>query len=863
MRSDGAWAKLEPGAPPLPLSDHGADVAEVLRRIVGEPAWAERLAVSGGRRLSEQDCERLAALAHLHDLGKTNRGFWSRQFAHMPTVGHTKETAALFYVYRLRDGPGPRRLCALIEHWGCADLFAAVMAHHGRPIEAFADDTGRAARMAIEANKLPAAHWLAGDGYDPLEALARLIDDVEACRPLTFADGPPLPDAPAFVSLVCGLLTLADWLGSDTSLFPVAGPHGAAREPVRAAGTTRAIEGRGLAALATPPCGFDAAFGFPPLGAQRVTDRTDLGAVALIEAETGSGKTEAALWRWLALRRTGVVDGLYFALPTRSAAVQLHGRVQRMLDRVFGEKVVEAVLAVPGYLRAGDAQGQALPGFAVTWPDGDIHDERWAAERPKRFLAARVAVGTIDQALMAGLKLRHAHLRLATLSRSLLVVDEVHASDAFMGEVLAGVLANHRALGGHALLLSATLTAQARERLLGSTPAAVALSQALAVPYPAISGSERSPVRVEQNRRTEKCVAMELWPAIDDAAAVAERAIAAARTGGSVLVLRNSVAGAVAVAVAVEAAAPGLAFRVSGVPTLHHGRFAPGDRRLLDDAVGEAFGRGRDARGRVLCGTQTLEQSLDIDADLLITDLAPIDVVLQRIGRLHRHERSDRGPHATARAIVLVPAERDLSAYFRRVPDRHGLGPQKDGKGVYPDLLVLEATLRLIEANPVVAIPADNRRLVEGALHPDVAEALKRQLGPDWMNHANQQAGIAIYERGLARDWALDVTRHFGELVFPDNDEAVATRLGTRDRLVLFEPPFSGPFGQGVDRLTVPGWMAGGIAAGAMPEEIVTGRDGTSFRLGERRLHYGRFGLQERNGRPGKTGTATSATHRH
>jgi len=821
----------------LPLVDHGADVAAVLQEVLNNTAWADRLAAAAGRALTTQDAARLEVLADLHDLGKCNRGFWGRQVAASPRVGHTNVTAALF-APALADRPVVRALSAAIRDWGCEELFVAIMAHHGLPLESYSAEIDSRDRKNADR-----AHWRGDSAYDPLRELERLLADARRRRPSAFDHAPALPSSPAFVALVGGLVTLADWLGSDTALFPVAGPHFAEREGLRDISAPRAVTARGLVRVATRAASFEALFGFPPRGVQCDSNRLDLGPIALIEAETGSGKTEAALWRWLALRHAGQVDGLYFALPTRSAAVQLHARVNRLLSVAF-DTSVEAVLAVPGYLRAGDADGQALPDFAVTWSDGGNRDARWAAEAPKRFLAARVAVGTIDQVLLSGLQVRHAHFRAAMLARSLLVVDEVHASDAFMGEVLRGVLRNHLVLGGQALLLSATLGAEARARLLGPFGDGDVLDRAAAeaMAYPAISGSDAAPIGVATTAGPSKRVHVDLIPTIDDADAIAVRAIAAAEAGASVLVVRNSVAGAVVVARAVERLAPALAFRVAGVATLHHGRFAPGDRRLLDAAVGEAFGKNRNATGRILCGTQTLEQSLDIDADLLITDLAPVDVLLQRIGRLHRHARTDRGAFREAQAVVLVPGERDLSRYFGRIANRHGLGPLKTGGGVYPDLLVLEATWRLFEARGDVVIPRDNRALVEGALHPDVLAALADALGTDWLNHGARQSGIASAERGLARQHGLDLRLPFSKLLFPV-DKMVATRLGGRDRVVDFALPPTGPFGQPVARLTVPQWMAEGIGGDVEASDVKPTKDGFTFVLEQNLFDYGRFGL--------------------
>jgi CRISPR-associated endonuclease/helicase Cas3 len=206
--------------------------------------------------------------------------------------------------------------------------------------------------------------------------------------------------------------------------------------------------------------GFEELFGFPAADFQADTAATDLGPVVVVEAETGSGKTEAALWRFAELFKLGAVDALMFALPTRTAATQIEARVRRFIEVLFPDSDLRlnTVLAVPGYVRADgeDAVG-LLPGFETLWPDSEDEaaaHRRWAAENPKRFLAAAVVAGTIDQALLSGLSTRH--LRGAALLRALLVVDEVHASDVYMSTLLTGILRRHTHSGGHAVLLSAT-----------------------------------------------------------------------------------------------------------------------------------------------------------------------------------------------------------------------------------------------------------------------------------------------------------------------------------------------------------------------------------------------------------------------
>ncbi|MFD1035447.1 CRISPR-associated helicase Cas3' [Sphingomonas hankookensis] len=828
----GPWAKLirdddRQAIAALPLVDHCLDVGAAGEAVVR--AWAAPLAAAG-RVLTEQDVARLVVLIALHDLGKANRGFQARIDPKVREyVGHTGVVAALLTHSKLRQTPAAVSMLAMLEDWGATEHFAGVMAHHGRPLVEFGEDV-----TSTDWTK-HTRQWMPKADGDPAAAVLLLLEAVRERWPLAWEAGPALPDAPRFVALFAGLVTLADWLGSDEQRFPIDGPYGAARDALRAEQVAAAAQARGFLPLDTPPGDFEGALGFAPFAFQSAAARGDLGPVALIEAETGSGKTEAALWRWLELRRRGEVDGLFFALPTRSAAVQLHKRVNDILQTVWGAGELEAVLAVPGYLKAGATTGQALPGFAVRWDDGAAGDERWAAERANRFLAARVAVGTIDQALLGVLPVKHALFRAGVLTRSLLVVDEVHASDAYMTGLLERLLDHHVAAGGRALLLSATLGAAARGRLLGQP--VPSLAEAVGVPYPALSGRDAPPVAAE-GRSGSKPVRIEVAPIIDDTDSIAARAVEAARAGAAVLVVRNSVRGAIAVAQAVAAQGDDVAFKVAGVATLHHGRFAPVDRKRLDEAVTLAFGKGRAAGGRVLVGTQTLEQSLDIDADLLITDLAPIDVLLQRIGRLHRHARDNRGGFAQARAIVLRPAERDLAALLARKAALHGLGGGAD-RSPYPNLIQLEATLQRIEATPDIVIPRDNRRLVEEALHPEVLAAVAAAGSAAWAGHGHALSGGATAERQTAEQVALDFTQRFTAMRPFDREETVATRLGVRDLLIDLPQPLAGPFGGAIERMAIPGWLVSGRGGDAV--ETV---DAQRFRLGDREFRYDQWGLQ-------------------
>ncbi|MEH3100974.1 CRISPR-associated helicase Cas3' [Sphingomonas adhaesiva] len=831
MREPVTWAKLERDGEgrvvaALPLIDHCLDVAAAFAAIL--PAWMDALTAAAGRVPTAQDIARLTVLAALHDLGKANRGFQARRDARVrPIVGHTGAVAALVKHSALIGTAAGTALRDMFVAWGSYQHFAAALAHHGRPLEEFY------AEAPSDRWSRHYPQWVTGDDGDPAAEVMRLIEVVRARWPLAWEEGPPLPDAARFVALFAGLVTLADWVGSDTTRFPVAAPHGAEREALRVAAAADAVVARGLAPLETPPGDFLDAFGNPAYGFQAAAAAPDWGAVALIEAETGSGKTEAALWRWLEMRRRGEVDGLFFALPTRAAAVQLHARVNTVIGRVWGDDAPPAILAVPGYLRAGDATGQALPGFAVRWDAGDDAappDARWAAERANRFLAARVAVGTIDQALLAALPVKHALFRASVLARSLLVVDEVHASDAYMTGLLERLLTHHVAVGGRALLLSATLGGEARARLLKARPPS--LEEAVVQPYPALSGQGVAPRAAAGSARSKR-VTVETAGLIADAPAIAARAVAAARAGAAVLVVRNTVDGAVAVARAVAAMAGELAFAIDGVATVHHGRFAAEDRKRLDEAVSDTFGKGRGAGGRVLVGTQTLEQSLDIDADLLIADLAPMDVLLQRIGRLHRHDRDDRGAFSEARVVVLRPAVRDLGLLLEGKGARHGLGGY-----VYPNVTQLEATLALLEREACITIPQDNRRLVEQALHREALKTVARERGAAWVNRLNADRGGESAKGDSAKIAALDLSLRFTHLTFREDEDAL-TRLGARDLLIDLPAPLAGPFGSPVTQVTIPGWMSHRISGDAVARV-----DERRFTLGDWTFVYDQWGLR-------------------
>lgn len=837
-----AWGKLSKNNDKWhSLVGHSIDVASSFEALLSTKAYRSRLSSALGRMATSGDIARLCYLAFIHDIGKASPGFRFKLEESKP-VGHIKEILWLLNKDRSKsstavfEGLFSKLFSAMDTHAGddADHLVMATFAHHGTPFHI--DDLGN-----------HSAAWNPRPGYDASATITEIATLGHELYSQGFSEpsGPVLSQVSHFFA---GLLQLADWLGSDQRVFEFwNGVDDTSRPEWARSAASEAIKRFGIdpsdhrSARAGGRPTIERTLGVENLHSAQRETMLSSGRLAILEAETGSGKTEAALARFFELFDQGAVDSLYFALPTRVAAKEIHQRVCKAVDRGFPPGSCPPVLlAIPGQVKMDGLVGLPQPDFGFSWEDDREHPEFWAAEHSKRFLAASIAVGTIDQILLGALRIKHSHMRAAAALRSLVVIDEVHASDTYMTEILDQWLQNHLASGGYALLLSATLGGQLRSRLLGR-PTAPTLAEAIATPYPLLSTQTAENPIAASNR--SKDVRVEPVVAMHSPDIIARMAISAASVGARVLVIRNTVAGAIAVMNEVMGHGAGrdLIWRVNGRPAMHHSRFSSGDRSLLDSEVQNVMGRNAPARGVIVIGTQTLEQSLDIDADLLITDLCPMDVLLQRIGRLHRHFRIDRlSDYSRARVILLIPDQADFDELAKK--PAHGLGVA-DWGGVYPDLFVTMKTLEALTETPEISIPRDNRRLVEMALHPESVEGLARSLLhiPIWSAHYSMVRGKKVAAARAGRDAIYSHQTPFSDVKFV-RDERIAARLGAMDRMVSAgDTP--GPFAVPMGDLKVPHFLAYGIgdkpivaistdAEGAISVKI----DGKDFRYDERGL---------------------------
>ena len=853
------------------LEHHLADVGAVMNTLLQLPALRRATAKAGNlHQLESSDTDRLCVFAALHDIGKVNLAFQAKskpRGQRGTTASHTQDMMQLL---NGEDIENQENLLAAIEwlneamkNWDrnggdtFCSLFIAALSHHGKPEEL---KNGRAARPR---------HWHDHEGEygtAPFEKIREIARYIQEWYPDAFdGNARPLPQKPELQHHFLGLLMLADWIGSDTRWFKFKPEPD--REYYRNTAlpqAEKALAAIGLDTRNQPMPGQPATLGeiagkpgVQPNAVQRAVTEVDTKeSVVVIESETGSGKTEAALLRFQQMKRAGLVDGLYFALPTRAAATQLHRRITGAIRRIMSQSKVEPVLAIPSYIRAGEHEGTLMPRYRVHWEDHPDEGNRWAAETAKRFLAAQIAVGTIDQAMLSVMQTKHAHMRAACLSRNLLVIDEVHASDTYMQGITQALVRNHTTKGGYTLLMSATLGSSARSVYLEQSQPDP--ENAELTPYPSIS-TRNATVDTGDNNRQKK-VSIRTMPTGQTPHHVAQEALRAQQAGAQVLIIRNTVRLAVETAEELESKCDQPAstmMTVNGKPVPHHSRFAAEDRKLLDEAAESALSSDGPRKGTVVIGTQTLEQSLDIDADYLITDLCPMDVLLQRIGRLHRRPGTERPhQHREPQCMILMPEEKTTTLITGR--STTGLGPQGN---VYRDLRIIEATRRQIDRKQVWEIPDMNRELVEESTHPERLREIVDEDPEAWNSHHNSMEGTAHADKTAAKNMLVRWDKPFYDPVEENNPEVLfkvdqaMTRLADPSIELEFPPGTKGPFGTEISKISIPSWMIGEEAADLEENQAIimeSDPDQTKFKTATgKEFIYTRMGLRQPNNRSG------------
>ena len=751
------WGKARP------TSDATTGFHPALLHCIDVAAAAEALREEGFARGLGKLTPALAFLAGLHDIGKFTRGFqqicpelWpAGTFGEISPVSSPRHDTTGYWLLRLHcgsvldavfPGTGPQARAALLQ---------AIGGHHGSPpiLPPDQDDdpypTGLCPKSAAAAKSV--AETLAVLFQPP--AIAS-ISTAEACH-LSWR--------------LAGVVTLADWLGSG-SHFPYFDTSGGInldiyfREHAMPHARAALVEAGLRAAKGRPFGGVRGLFPkiITPSPSQAWAEKVDLGTgpiMALIEDVTGSGKTEAALTLAHRLIANQLADGLFVALPTMATAGAMFERLADSYRGLFTHDTVPSLAMAHGRAKLDVRFTETILPDSVGF---DVSDQAissssqctaWLADGGRKALLAQVGVGTVDQALLAVLPVRHAALRQLGLARKVLIVDEVHAYDHYMRMELAALLRMHASGGGSAILLSATLTQALRGQLLAAFTDGLGASktEVTSKDYPLVtlasaSGLTEAPCLMRDNFARVIPVRR-----LEDASRAVLAIAEAVAQGAAVAWIRNTVDDAIAGQEELS---------IAGVnATVFHARFAMADRLRIESLVLGQFGKASTSRAGAIVATQVIEMSLDLDFDLIVTDMAPADMVIQRAGRLWRHpDRKDR-PAFMAPELLLVgpdPVSDPLSNWLSAA--------LPGTAAIYPAPLVWRSARALLQAG-VIDTPGNVRALVEAAYDeagsiPDGLErAEQKRVADRYTATALAQMNVLSFEKGystVAGAWGSD-----------------------------------------------------------------------------------------------------------
>ncbi|NLD52368.1 MAG: CRISPR-associated helicase Cas3' [Clostridiales bacterium] len=716
----------------LPLTQHLTDSAGIAKKLWNR--WLSpgaQKAIETGLSAPEEACALLVFLAAAHDIGKATPVFQAKH-AFPPNeldqwISENLSYAGLPmkpYEEFLGRERTPHALATyqLLVRDGCHRNVAVILgAHHGKPpdkitvmdctIQAYADhyhmeEAGRETWTAAQRELIAFALDLAG-----FASLSEL----------------PVPSMTAQV-LLSGLVVMADWIASNERYFPYFRPEDTLAECSDAQRLSIAWDRLDLPPSSWIPAGYTPdfpfykeRFGFAAPNAMQadvldVVENICQPGLLILEAPMGMGKTEAALAAAEMFAAASGRTGVFFALPTQATSNAIF---PRLLDWTKG-------LDCGGRYSVNLAHGKAQfnddfrhlfeGGVNVGGEEEDAAVVQWF-EGSKKSLLADFVVGTVDQLLMAALRQKHVMLRHLGLGNKVVIIDECHAYDAYMSSYLAMAL---RWLGAYrvpVIVLSATLPTEKRRMLMeayldrqflhkiSGDLLAQAQNTMPSVPewvdnqgYPVITWSDGE--KVGQHVVSDGGPQREVSIQYIEESVLGERLQELLSRGGCAGVMVNTVRRAQDKAEELRAI-----FGKEAV-TLVHAQFLTPERAEAEKELLQHLGKHSGNEWRVVphivVGTQVIEQSLDIDFDVLITDLCPMDLLLQRIGRLHRHTRKRPPRLHTATCHVLGALEEEF---------------QKGSEAVYGRYLLMRARALLPDS---MIMPRDIPTLVQAAYNERV-----------------------------------------------------------------------------------------------------------------------------------------------
>ena len=547
---------------------------------------------------------------------------------------------------------------------------------------------------------------------------------------------PPIPHPPKddslniFLTLFSGLTSVADWLGSrdDDEAFPLVKEVLTTREYAK---RSKAQAKRVLSDLGwigwkpnETTLDFETMFRYlddkieiKPRSVQQqiinLTRNLTTPSLTIIEAPTGIGKTEIAFYMADMLLQEHNGRGLYIAMPTQATSNQMFERTQEFLKQRYPQNIVNLQLAHGQAAFDEHVHAISLRTIGDDRKDGRVVAMSWFNERSKRTLLAPFGVGTVDQTLMSVLQTKHFFVRLLGLSHKTVIFDEIHAYDTYMSTLFVQLLQWLRAIGTSVIMLSATLPAETRRKFIyaytGELPQ-------LDNHYPAITIA--SPDTLAQIHPLSPPADLTLGIHWLEADKQVEHILSLAEQGGCIAVICNTVGRSQSIFRQLLDARKNEKLDIERDNLiLFHARFPPIWRNETEEEAKRLFGKPQKEKSgklvdyrpkkgpAIIVATQVIEQSLDLDFDAMITDLAPIDLLLQRAGRLHRHKIRNENRHGHSRQLTIIQPELDDQSIPHFGSDEY----------IYESYVLLRTyrTLRQFIENDCITLPKQTIDLIE------------------------------------------------------------------------------------------------------------------------------------------------------
>ena len=724
-----------------PLILHMLDVAASADAILAREPESTRSRMAACLGMDWVDARPwLLLVVACHDLGKACPGFqckWLDMTGLQPTRSPNTEINHAFVsqialTELLRERDWPDTLAELVaDAMGC---------HHGNRASPITLNDLEGNRRAI--------------GKDDWAQIRRGLVEalLEVFKPLKIPTKQALT-GPDFM-LLSGLTSFADWIGSNEDWFSFGTLQDCddlegwfQKRRVLAEQALDAIGWEPRTPLSLESKSFEQVFKFAPRPLQQaVSDvMADLKtpAILLVEAPMGEGKTEAAFFAHLELQRRFGHRGLYVALPTKATGNAMFKRTLKFLRDQGSDRKLDLQLLHGGTMLNDTFQNLRLSGIHDSNLGGEVRAGEWFTNK-KRALLSEYGVGTVDQALLPILPVRHNFVRMWGLANRVVVFDEIHAYDAYTGTLLVHLLRWLLALGSSVVLLSATLPPSIREALAkavgGKLPGQEEAYPRLSVFSPGVTVAQKH-FEADPARR----LTLKLQGISADLPSIRSTLEEHLANGGMGLALVNTVQRAQDLYRLFPEGDPleregqriGKRLADGTEVYLFHARFPAERRQKREDHALGTFGESGDRSGRkILIATQVAEQSLDLDFDLIATDLAPIDLILQRAGRLWRHARKSRPVSEPTLLIAGLAGDEPPS-----------FGKPLWWGAVYREDILLRTWI-LLQTKQSMSLPDEIDTLVQAVYEEqvDVPESLQERLEKSLV----AEDGEVIAHRGQA-----------------------------------------------------------------------------------------------------------------